>query len=199
MVGLSNVDNTSDTSKQISTLTLTALNAKLNIPSANTFIYEQNYTTYTALTLLHAYSMQFGITGGIFSFPPSSSSIVMSMDASTGVNINTLRNITNNLVVNALSQFVGTKTCNDITSSGNLSIGNFGTAARLTFKNAGSTYNYISADASNNLNINCNNANILNCNGTTLNLPTDITSSTANTTKTLTLESTNLVGTASIS
>ena len=44
------------------------------------------------------------------------------------------------------------------------------------------------------MNINCNNINILNSNGTILNLPTDITSTTGNTTKTLTLESINFLG-----
>ena len=48
MVGLGNVDNTSDANKPISDATQTALNAKANTGSANTFTAPQTFTGTTA-------------------------------------------------------------------------------------------------------------------------------------------------------
>lgn len=48
MVGLGNVDNTSDANKPISDATQTALNAKANTGSANTFTAQQSFTGTTA-------------------------------------------------------------------------------------------------------------------------------------------------------
>jgi hypothetical protein len=57
--------------------------------------------------------------------------------------------------------FTGAITCNDITSGGNITFGNYGLTAKLLFKNAGTNYNFIAVDAYNDFNINCNNVNIL--------------------------------------
>ena len=115
MVGLGNVDNTSDADKAVSTATQTALNLKANLIN-----------------------------------PTFTSDITLS---TTGAN--------------------------EIIFNTNASTPN---------------YNYIGYDATNNLNILCNNQSIITSSGTTTNINTDIISTTTNTTKRLTLDSTNAAG-----
>ena len=69
-------------------------------------------------------------------------------------------------------------------------------ANEIIFNTNASTpnYNYIGYDATNNLNILCNNQSIITSSGTTTNINTDIYSTTTNSIRRLTLESTNSGG-----
>jgi Chaperone of endosialidase len=85
--------------------------------------------------------------------------------------------------------------CGNLTCGSSLAMGATGSTSTLTFNAGGTNYNYLSVTSGNVFGVTANNTSILSCDGTTLNLPTDITSSTANVTKTFILETTNASGT----
>ena len=68
-------------------------------------------------------------------------------------------------------------------------------ANKITFNSSTPNYNSIGYDSANNLNMRCNNQTIITSSGTTTNINTDIISTTTNSTKRLTLETTHASGT----
>ena len=89
----------------------------------------------------------------------------------------------------------GSTLSSPLTCSDDVTCGTAGSASTLTLVGGTSGHNFLRAAADNTVSINANNVAVFSCNGTLLNLPTDITSTTAAASKTFILESTNAVGT----
>ena len=140
MVGLGNVDNTSDVNKPISTLVQTALNNKLDKPVSYSSFYEQSYTTpstFNVLTLAHNTNMQFCITNGNLSKPPLTTATMLTIDQN-GV-------YANNLTISNISTVTGGTTLKNTYVDGGLNLNSIDLENIIRFYNSGltSNYNYI--------------------------------------------------------
>ena len=105
--------------------------------------------------------------------------------------------VSNIKLVDSNTNTVATFDTNGSTINSNLTT-NEVSLNKINFKLGTSNYNYINVDATNKMYINVNNVNVLNSDGTTTNITTDINSSTSSLTKTLTLESSNSLGSSTI-